>query len=46
MKDRDCINCVHIFDCKGKPSDKPCLNYEPRKEKSDGRKKNVCKDNN
>lgn len=30
-KDKECIGCKHFFDCDGKPSDKPCINYEEEK---------------
>ena len=34
MKDKTCIKCVHFFNCKGKDSDKPCLHFKERTEKS------------
>ena len=31
-KDKECITCEHIFECKGKPENvKRCLNYKERK---------------
>ena len=27
-KDKHCVGCIHIFDCKGKPHRNPCLNKE------------------
>ena len=35
MKDRECIMCEKIFDCKGKPNKKPCLSFEERKKRND-----------
>lgn len=30
-KDKECVTCEHIFDCKGKPENvKCCLNYKER----------------
>ena len=29
-KTRECIRCRKFWDCKGKPSDKPCLHFEER----------------
>ena len=30
-KDKECITCEHIFECKGKPENvKRCLNYKER----------------
>ena len=37
MKDRECISCERIFDCKGKPTNEPCLCYTPRKKDKDGK---------
>jgi hypothetical protein len=34
-KTKECIYCKRFFECKGKPSDKPCVNYEDRRK--DGR---------
>lgn len=40
VKNRDCIHCEKIFDCKGKPREvKLCVNFVERKK--DGREKNV-----
>lgn len=36
MKDKECIMCKHLFTCKGKPTEAPCVNFEERKKK-DGR---------
>lgn len=30
-KDRDCINCIKFFDCKGKTRGTNCMHYEVRK---------------
>lgn len=33
-KDRECIRCEHIFDCKGKPQEvKQCINFKERAER-------------
>lgn len=32
MKDKECVGCKKLFDCKGKPSSEPCINYQPRDE--------------
>lgn len=38
-KDKECITCEYIFDCKGKPDDvKRCLKYKERNENN-----NHCK---
>lgn len=31
IKDKECASCKHIFDCKGKPRETSCINYEERK---------------
>lgn len=33
MRTRECITCKHIFKCKGKDNDSPCVNYEKREGK-------------
>lgn len=38
MKDQECIKCANIFECKGKPSNDPCVNYSERKETKDAKK--------
>lgn len=35
--DRECATCKRMFDCKGKPKNTICVNYEERKK--DGRHK-------
>ena len=35
IKDRECVSCTKLFDCKGKRRGIQCLNYEERKR--DGR---------
>lgn len=36
IKDEECVSCVHIFSCKGKPqATKNCINYKPRQTKYD-----------
>jgi hypothetical protein len=35
VKDRECVSCSKIFDCKGKPRGVRCINYDKRK--NDGR---------
>ena len=30
VKTRECIRCRKFFECKGKPKDKPCVNFEER----------------
>jgi hypothetical protein len=32
---RECATCDRLFDCKGKPSKNPCVNYKERRK--DGR---------
>jgi len=33
-KDKECISCEHIFECKGKPDEvKRCLKYKERGKK-------------
>lgn len=45
-KDKECIQCDRFFECKGKPPEvKYCINFRERKN-GNGRKKNVCKNNN
>lgn len=36
IKDRECVSCTKLFDCKGKPRGVTCVNYEERKR--DGRR--------
>lgn len=31
MYSRECATCEHVLDCKGKPSEKPCLCYKDRR---------------
>ena len=31
IKDRECISCSNMFDCKGKLRNTNCVNYEARK---------------
>ena len=31
MKDIECIHCETFFDCKGKATNKPCLNFKENK---------------
>lgn len=33
MKTRECVWCEFVLDCKGKPTNKPCVNYKPDKDK-------------
>lgn len=40
VKDKECIRCSKMFDCKGKPKGTLCVNLEERRY-SDGRKKDV-----
>ena len=35
IRDRECATCERLFDCNGKPSKNPCVNYKERKK--DGR---------
>ena len=44
-KTRECIRCVKFFDCMGKDGDGPCLCFQERKEKNDGKQKNVHNEN-
>lgn len=30
MKDKECIHCERLFDCKGKPTKEPCLMFKSR----------------
>lgn len=34
MKDRECVTCAKLIDCKGKASKEPCLNYKKWSEKN------------
>ena len=37
-KDRNCVFCEHIFDCKGKPPTvKLCVNFKERRRSNEGR---------
>lgn len=31
MKTRECIHCETFFDCNGKPSRNPCVNFKDRR---------------
>lgn len=44
VKDRECIHCMKMFSCKGKPRGIKCVCMEKRDE--DGRETNVYKKNN
>lgn len=33
MYSRECATCTFVLDCKGKPSDRPCLCYKDRRNK-------------
>lgn len=33
IKDRECIHCDRLFDCKGKPEGVKCVAFTQRKEK-------------
>lgn len=33
VKDRECIHCERLFDCKGKPEGIRCVAFTPRKER-------------
>lgn len=37
MKDKECLHCKKFFECKGKEKPKPCLHFEERKKKENGR---------
>lgn len=33
IKDRECIHCERLWECKGKPEGIQCVAFTPRKEK-------------
>jgi hypothetical protein len=33
MKDKECIYCEKFFECKGKDTKNPCVNFEDRRKK-------------
>lgn len=33
VKDRECIKCDRLFECKGKPEGIQCIAFTPRKER-------------
>lgn len=35
MKTKECMHCETFFDCAGKPTDNPCLQFRKRKEKTE-----------
>lgn len=40
-KDKECIKCEKVFDCKGKPKGIACVNFEKRKDLLNGKKYNA-----
>ena len=37
VKDRECIKCERLFDCKGKPENTKCVSFMERKENGNER---------